>query len=255
MASIGIYIVGGAIEEEENEAGLTLLTARTMLKGTTTRTAAQIAEDAEMLGGTISASAGSDSFGWSFSVPGARLPEALELLGDVIQRSTIPNDSFETERTVALSNVAMLRDDMYRYPMRLASSVAFGGHPYGRPVMGTEESLRAIPVERAREWHKTKVLESAAVIGVVADIDVKEAADSLDDATREANERGKQGDASAHRLEQIIEERRCRDLARHFDEVDGEPQLKEVLVRKYVGCRGRSVAIDDERPADEHLGE
>jgi zinc protease len=177
VASVGVFIVGGAVDEEDNEAGLTLLTARTMLKGTTTRTAAQIAEDAEMLGGTISASAGGDSFGWSFSVPGARLPEALELLGDVIQRPTIPDDSFETERTVALSNVAMLRDDMYRYPMRLASSVAFGGHPYGRPVMGTEESLRAIPVERAREWHKTKVLESAAVIGVVADIDVKEVAD------------------------------------------------------------------------------
>jgi zinc protease len=177
MASIGVFIVGGAVEEEESKAGLTLLTARAMLKGTTTRTAAQIAEDAEMLGGTISASAGSDSFGWSFSVPKARLPEALELMGDVIQRPTIPDESFETERTVALSNVAMLRDDMYRYPMRLAASVAFGGHPYGRPVMGTEESLRTISAEHAREWHKTKVLESAAVIGIVADLDVKEAAD------------------------------------------------------------------------------
>ena len=177
IANIGIYIVGGAVEEEENQAGLTLLTARTMLKGTTTRTAAQIAEDAEMLGGTISASAGSDSFGWSLSVPTARLPEALELLGDVVQRPTIPEDSFETERAVALSNVAMLRDDMYRYPARLASSVAFGSHPYGRPVMGTEESLRAISAEQAREWHRSRVLESAAVIGIVADADPKEAAD------------------------------------------------------------------------------
>ena len=177
IASIAVYIVGGAIEEEPSQAGLTLLTARTMLKGTTTRTAAQIAEDAEMLGGTISASAGSDSFGWSFSVPTARLAEALELLGDVIQRPTIPDDSFETERTVALSNVAMLRDDMFRYPMRLASSVAFSKHPYGVPPMGTEESLRALTAEQAREWHKSRVLESAIVIGVVADRDVKEIAD------------------------------------------------------------------------------
>jgi len=177
MANIGVYIVGGAVEDEANEAGLTLLAARTMLKGTTTRSAAQIAEDAEMLGGSISASAGSDSFGWSFSVPKARLPEALELLGDVIQRPTMPEDSFETERTVALSNVAMLRDDMYRYPMRLASSVAFGGHPYGRPVMGTEDSLRALSAERTRDWHRSRVLNSAAVIGIVADMEVKEAAD------------------------------------------------------------------------------
>jgi len=177
MASIGIYIVGGAVEEEPEQAGLTLLTARSMLKGTTTRSAAQIAEDSEMLGGSISASAGSDSFGWSISVPTTRLAEALELLGDVILRPTIPDDAFETERTVALSNVAMLRDDMYRYPMRLASSVAFAKHPYGMPAMGTEESLRAITAEQAREWHKSRILESAVVIGVVADADPKEVAD------------------------------------------------------------------------------
>ena len=177
MASIGVYIVGGAVEEEPEQAGLTLLTARTMLKGTITRSAAQIAEDAEMLGGMISASAGSDSFGWSLSVPATRLAEAMELLGDVILRPTIPDDAFETERTVALSNVAMLRDDMYRYPMRLASSVAFAKHPYGTPAMGTEESLRAISADQAREWHKSRVLESAAVIGIVADMDAKEVAD------------------------------------------------------------------------------
>ena len=179
MANIGVYIVGGAVEEEPEQAGLTLLTARTMLKGTSTRTAAQIAEDAEMLGGSISASAGSDSFGWSLSVPVTRIAEAIELLGDVIQRPTIPDDAFETERTVALSNVAMLRDDMYRYPMRLASSVAFAGHPYGTPVMGTEESLRAISAEHAREWHKSKVLESAAVVGIVADMDPQAVADMV----------------------------------------------------------------------------
>jgi zinc protease len=71
----------------------------------------------------------------------------------------------------------LLRDDMYRYPMRLASSVAFGGHSYGRPTMGTDESLRAISAERAREWHRSRVLNSAAVVGIVADLDVKEAAD------------------------------------------------------------------------------
>ena len=179
IANIGVYVAGGAVEEPGQFAGLTLLTARTMLKGTINRTASQIAEDAEMLGGSISASAASDSFGWSFSVPQARLPQALELLGDVIQNPTIPADAFETERTVALSNVAMLRDDMYRYPMRLATSLAFAGHPYGNPVIGTEESLRAISAEKARECHRTQVVQSRSVIGIVADLDPQEVADNV----------------------------------------------------------------------------
>jgi zinc protease len=177
IANIGVYIVGGAIEETAESAGLTLLTARALLKGTTRRTASQIAEDAEMLGGSISASAGNDSFGWSFSVPQARLRDALELMGDVIQHPTIPDDAFETERTVALSNVAMLRDDMYRYPMRLASRLAFAGHPYGNPVMGTEESLRSLSAQQARDWHRTRIRESAMVVGVVSDMEAQEAAD------------------------------------------------------------------------------
>lgn len=179
IANIALYIVGGALEDEAEKAGLTLLAARSTLKGTTSRSAAQIAEDSEMLGGTISASVGSDSFGWSFSVPTARLAEALELLGDVVQRPTFPEDGFETERTVALSNVAMLRDDMYRYPLRLAMSAAFAGHPYGIPTMGTEDSLRAITVHEAREWHKTRVMDSAAAIGIVADVDPQEAANII----------------------------------------------------------------------------
>jgi zinc protease len=179
IASIGVYAVGGAFEESAEFAGLTLLTARSTLKGTTRRTASQIAEEAEMLGGSISASAGSDSFGWSFSVPQTRLVDALELLADVVQNPTIPDDAFETERTVALANVAMLRDDMYRYPMRLATSLAFAGHPYGHPVMGTEESLRSISVAAAREWHRTRALKSSVVIGIVADVDEQDAADMV----------------------------------------------------------------------------
>ena len=177
MAHVALYIAGGCVEEPPELAGLTLLTARTMLKGTNTRSAARIAEDSEMLGATISASAGNDSFGWSFSVPKSRLAEAIELLGDVILRPTFPEEAFETERVVALSNVAMLRDDMYRYPMKLAREAAFRGHPYGSPPMGSDESLRSITKENLEDWHRAHVLESSAVIGVVADMDPAEAAD------------------------------------------------------------------------------
>jgi zinc protease len=115
--------------------------------------------------------------GWSFSLPTARLAEGLELLGDVVQHPTIPEDALETERTVALSSVAMVRDDMYRYPMKLASEAAFRGHPYGVPTMGTDESLRAISAQDARDWHRTRVLSAAAVIGIVADLDPAVVAD------------------------------------------------------------------------------
>jgi zinc protease len=179
IANIGVYIAGGAVEEPARLAGLTLLTARTMLKGTSNRSASQIAEESEMLGGSISPSAASDSFGWSFSVPAARLGDAVALLGDVIQNPTFPPDALEIERAVALSNVAMLRDDMFRYPMRLASALAFARHPYGSPVMGTEETLKEISLDDLRRWHQSAVLSSDIVIGVVADVEEQTIADQV----------------------------------------------------------------------------
>ena len=179
IANIGVYIAGGAIEEPAQLSGLTLLTARTMLKGTSNRSASQIAEESEMLGGSISATAGSDSFGWSFSVPAPRLGDALALLGDVIQNPIFPPEALEIERAAALSNVAMLRDDMFRYPMRLATALAFARHPYGSPVMGTEESLKEISLDNLRDWHRTAVLASDVVIGIVADAEEQAMADQV----------------------------------------------------------------------------
>jgi zinc protease len=179
VAHLGAYALGGATSERDAEAGLTSLVARTAVKGTATRSAAQIAADAELLGGSVGASAGGESFGWGISVPRKHLAAAASLLADVVQRPTFPDGAFDTERTVALSELAMLRDDMYRYPMRLALEAAYPGHPYGRAVIGTEASLRALDAGQARAWHAAQVLEAASVLALVGDVDPDEAAATL----------------------------------------------------------------------------
>jgi zinc protease len=172
----GVYIRGGAIEEGIDRAGLTMLTARTALKGTTTRTAADIALESEMLGASLGSAAGGESFGWTVSVPAHQAREAMTLLADVVLHPTFPDDAVATERELAVRDVVSLRDDMYRWPMRLAQAAAYGEHPYGRPVSGTEESLARLDAESLRAWHPGRVLRAATVIGVVADMEPDEAA-------------------------------------------------------------------------------
>ena len=176
---MGVFTLGGVSEEGAGHGGLTTLLARTATKGTTRRTAIQIAEDSELLGSSIVPSVGSEGFGWTISVPTQHTEAALELLADVVQHATIPDDALETERTVALADVAMLRDDMYRYPMRLATEAAFGGHPYGASTLGTEASLKSITVGDVRMWHRRRVLEAPLVIAMVGDVDPDGAAGSV----------------------------------------------------------------------------
>ncbi len=172
----GVFALGGARDEPAARAGLTSLLVRTAIKGTARRTTAQIAEEAELLGGSVGGSAGSESFGWSISVPGRHAAAAVELLADVAQHPTIPVYALETERALALADLTALRDDMYRYPVRLATGAAFAGHPYGIPATGDETTLPAITVDQVREWHRTRLLHAPTVIAVVGDADPAELA-------------------------------------------------------------------------------
>jgi zinc protease len=179
IAYIGVFGKGGAAMETEATSGITSLVARTMLKGTVQRSARLIAEDVELLGGKLSASVGAETFGWTISVPGQHLEAASELLSDVVRNATLPDDAFEAERAAALAEVAALRDDMYSYPMRLAARAAFGEHPYGRPALGSESSLAAITLERARDWYENVISSSPLVVGVVGDVIADDAAGIL----------------------------------------------------------------------------
>jgi zinc protease len=169
LVHAGVYVHGGARDEPLERAGLTSLMVRTSVKGTERRSAAQLAEEAELLGGSIGGATGSESFGWSISVPARQTAPAVALLADVVQHASIPDDALETERAVSLADLVALRDDMYRFPMRLATTAAFAGPPHGGPATGAEGTLPTITADEARAWHRERVLAGPAVIAIVGD--------------------------------------------------------------------------------------
>jgi zinc protease len=172
----GVYAGAGAAADPLDRSGLTLLLARTAVKGTETRSAIEIAEDAERLGGTIVAAPSADAVGWSMSVPVAAAAGALELLADVAQRAVFPADVLEVERTVALSDLASLHDDMFSYPIRLMTQAAFGAHPYAMPTIGTESGLRATSRADLAQARDDRVVRGSAVVAIVGDSDPDELA-------------------------------------------------------------------------------
>ncbi len=179
LLHLAVHARGGAPEEKEELAGLTTLLVRTALKGTARRSAAQVAEDAELLGGGIAPVSGADSFGWTTSVPISHAEAAIELLADVVLTATFPEEGLETERAVALADLAQLRDDMHRLPMRMLVQAAFAGHPYGVPVSGTEGSLPAIDTVGLRRWHEQRALCGELAIAAVGDMDPEELAGGI----------------------------------------------------------------------------
>lgn len=180
MVNIGVFLRGGTVAEPEELEGVARIAAQSALKGTRSRSSAGIALAAESLGGSIGVSAGLESQGWSMSVPVRHFDAALELLADVILHPVFDAAAVDTELQLALAEVKRLRDDMYRWPMRLAASAAHAGHAYSRSVLGTETSLTAITTADVVAQHRRAVRHGACVIGVVGDVDVVQAASRVE---------------------------------------------------------------------------
>ncbi len=177
MVHLAVVSAAGAAHDTEDRSGLALLLARTALKGTVTRNANELAGQAELLGGSIGASVTAETVGWSISVPSSRFDAAAELLADVVQNPAFAEAALETERTVALSDLASFRDDMHSYPVHLANAAAYGAHPYARSTLGAERSLNAITTRDLHERHARSIARGRVVIGIVGDVDAEHAAE------------------------------------------------------------------------------
>src|SRR4051794_19700272 len=90
LVTISLAVRGGVLAETPASAGITGLMARTSIKGTRTRSATQIAEQAENMGGSVSPSVSADLFDWEITVPARHFRSALELLSDVAFNAAFP---------------------------------------------------------------------------------------------------------------------------------------------------------------------
>ncbi|HEX6063654.1 MAG TPA: pitrilysin family protein [Longimicrobiales bacterium] len=190
LVTIAIGGRGGVHDESIENAGLTGLMARTSVKGTATRTAAEIAQAAEEMGGSISPSVSSDVVDWQITVPAKHFERALDLLADVAFHAAFPEKEFDVERKLALSDVQQTRDDMYRYPLRLCLEQAFRDHPYGNTIESVERSLTRATASDVAAWHKQQVYSEPWMF-VVGDVDPDAAARAVDAITPRAHANGR----------------------------------------------------------------
>lgn len=184
LVTIAIGARGGIHNEVASTAGLTGLAVRASLKGTHTRSAADIAIIAESMGGSISPSVSADVLDWEITVPARHFERALDLLGDVAFNPSFPEMEFDIERKLALADIHQSRDDMYRYPLRLCVQQAFRGHAYGSTIATVESALADATPDTARAWHHAQINGEPWVF-VVGDIDPDAAARRIEMVARE----------------------------------------------------------------------
>ncbi|GAA4022039.1 pitrilysin family protein [Sphingomonas swuensis] len=131
LATLTVAIRAGSAVEPRAKAGLASMVANIASKGTTTRSADQIAAGLERLGADLSANASLDGTVLSLTAPVATMPQAAEILGDILANSTFPEEDFAREKKRSLDGLQVALKDPGQIAGLALPPVVFGSAPYG----------------------------------------------------------------------------------------------------------------------------
>src|SRR5512137_2568891 len=158
LIAMNVTVRGGALGDPAGKDGTASLFADLVQKGAGSRSAVQFAEAIENVGGSLSAGAGIESLGISASFMSRDADLMLELVADLLQRPRLDAAEFDKVRTLAIQSIAAAKDSDPRALMgSYGNAWLFRGHPYGRPVGGSEATLAAVRLEDLQRFYAEQV--------------------------------------------------------------------------------------------------
>ncbi len=173
--SVRLIIRAGAAQDPNDKHGMAMLTATLLDQGAGRRSAEQIADAIDFVGGALGTGAGSDLSFVNAVVMKDSYDLALELMADVVQRPTFAPDEIERQRQQALSALKVSADDPEAVAGQVIDRLIYGFHPYGLPGGGSAASLASLTRADFVDYHKKYFVPNNALIAVVGDIDAAEA--------------------------------------------------------------------------------
>jgi zinc protease len=173
--SIRMLVRAGAAHDPQDKAGVASLMASLLDQGTTSRNAQQVADTIDFIGGTLHAGVGSDLAFISVLVMKDSFSLGLDMLSDVARNPAFDPAELERQRQQALSSMQVSYQDPEYIANTVFDRLAYGFHPYGKPISGTPESLARISRADIQEFHRKYFAPNNAVMAIVGDVTPAEA--------------------------------------------------------------------------------
>ena len=167
-----LFVPGGVIQEPIERAGLTQLMTAAMVKGTTSRTALVLAQEMESLGASFGVDAQPDAMAVGGQVTIDKWEKTFDLLEDVLLHPSFPEAEVDKERAALLNAIHTNDEHIFNVAEELFRNSMFGGHPYGRPDEGTEESVSKLTRDDLAAWHQRAVSPAGAVLVTVGKVPI-----------------------------------------------------------------------------------
>ncbi|PLR69796.1 MULTISPECIES: M16 family metallopeptidase [Bacillaceae] len=168
--AIGVWIGTGSRNENEKNNGVSHFLEHMFFKGTKTRSARDIAESFDSIGGQVNAFTSKEYTCYYAKVLDEHSNFALEVLGDMFFNSTFDEIELKKEKNVVYEEIKMYEDTPDDIVHDLLSKATYGDHPLGYPILGTEETLREFESDTLREYMDQYYTPENVVISVAGNI-------------------------------------------------------------------------------------
>lgn len=175
MVEAHALVKAGSAQDPADKAGLSNLVVSLLDEGTTTRSSAQLAEQIEFVGGTLSARGAEDFTTATTRVLKKDAELGLALLADILQNPVFPKHEFERVRSEIIGQLISEKDDPGTIAIRAFAQLVFAGHPYRWPVAGSEETIPHIAHQDVLSFHAQYYVPNQTILSLVGDLTQDEA--------------------------------------------------------------------------------
>jgi zinc protease len=174
LISMAAVFRGGLLAETRATNGVTRLMAKVLLKGTKTRTAEQIADTIEAVGGSIGSDAGNNSFSVAVDVTQPDLALGVEILTDVLLNATMPEPALEREREVQLAGIKEDEEQLTMVARNILREALFRDHPYALRGKGSTDSVAKLTRKNLLAFRDRHLVARNGVISIFGNVKATE---------------------------------------------------------------------------------
>lgn len=168
--AIGVWIGTGSRNENPQTNGISHFLEHMFFKGTKTRSAKEIAESFDSIGGQVNAFTSKEYTCYYAKVLDTHAQFALDVLADMFFNSTFVEEELNKERNVVLEEIKMYDDTPDDIVHDLLSRAIYGDHPLGYPILGTEETLNTFTGETLKEYIHNHYTPENVVISIAGNV-------------------------------------------------------------------------------------
>ena len=177
--SLGFWVGTGSVDEPEPIAGASHFLEHLLFKGTSQRSARQIAEAIDAVGGDMNAFTTKEHTAFYVRLLADSVDLGLDILSEIIWGPALRTDELEAERQVILEEILMHGDEPAEEVHDLFNAALYPGHPLGRDVLGLESTVRTTSREQVADFHRRHYRTANVIVSAAGKIDHEHIAEGV----------------------------------------------------------------------------